>query len=103
MKKTLKIVFRTFYNLDGFDQDGFNRKGFDNNRFNIKGINEKGYSRNKELACEEKLKQAIRENPKTYQYANLRFKQNVDLAISFLEQGGSFYLISKRLGEKKRL
>ena len=50
-----------------------------------------------------KLKQAIRENPITYQYATLRLKQNVDLAILFLEQGGSFSLISKYLRKNKKI
>ena len=62
-----------------------------------KGIDENLYNRARELAYEKKLRQAIRENPNTYQYATLRLKQNVDLAIFFLEQGGSFSLISKHL------
>ena len=68
----------------------------------MKGINEYGYFRNEELACEEKPKQAIKENPNTYQYATLRLKQNVDLAF-FLEQGGSFSLISKHLRQNKKI
>ena len=68
----------------------------------------------KELVCKEKVKQSIRENPwnicyaseairskredmkecveadpNTYEYATLRLKQNVGLAIFFLERGGS--------------
>ena len=77
----------------------------------------------KELACEEKVKQAIRENPwnfyyvsegfrnkyeimkdcfesdpMIYQYATLHLKnKNVDLAIFFIERGRSFSLVSKHL------
>ena len=96
-EKSIKNNFRIKYNLDRFDEDGFNKEGFDRNGFNRKGIDEYGYNRNKKLACKEKLKQAIRENPNTYQYATLRLKHNADLAIIFLEQGGSFSLISKHL------
>ena len=96
------------YDLDGFNQDGFNRKGFDINGFKINGIDENGFNRNKELVCEEKIKQAVRENlwiiyyvsevfrskngimkeciksdPNTYQYATLHLKQNVNLSIFF--------------------
>ena len=83
LKKNNKIKFRILYDLDGFDQDGLNRKNFDRNGFNRKGIDENGYIRNKELASEENRKQAITENPITYQYPTLRLKQNVDLAIIF--------------------
>ena len=95
LKKNIKNILRIIYNLDGFDEDGFNKEGFDRNGFNGKGIDENRYNRNKELACKGKLKQAIRENPNAYQYATLRLKHNVDLAIFFLEQGDSFSLISK--------
>ena len=73
----------------------------DKNGFNRKGVDEYGYNSNKELACKEKLKQTIRENPNTYHYATSRLKHKVDLAIFFLQQGGSFYLISKHLRKKK--
>ena len=117
-------VFETIiYDLDGFIQDGFNRKGLDRNGFNINGIDERGFIRNGELACGEKVEQSFRENawniyhasaefrnkhkimlecvkadPNTYEYANLLLKnKNIDLAIFFLERGGSFSLISKHL------
>ena len=102
-EKNIKNSFRIVYDLDGFDGDGFNRKGFERNGFNRKGIDEHGYNSNKELACKEKLEQAKRENPKTYQYATLRLKHNVDIAIFFLEQGGSFSLISKHLRKNKKV
>ena len=83
----------------------------------------------RELDCEEKSKQAIRKSPwkiyyvkgvcrnkygtikecvesdpNNYQYAALRLKsKNVDIAIFFLEQGGSFSLISKHLRNIKNL
>ena len=101
-KKNIRNNFRIIYDLDRLDQDGYNRKGFDRDGFNRKGIDEYGYDRSKELACKAKLKQAIRENPNTYQYATLRLKHNVDLAIYFLEQGGSFSLISKHLRKNKK-
>ena len=91
------------FNEDEFDKDGFNRKGFSRNGFNRKGVDEYGYNSNKELACKEKLKQATRENPNTYQYATLRLQHNVDLAIFFLEQGGSFSLISEHLRKNKKV
>ena len=55
------------------------------------------------MACKEKLKEAIGENPNTYQYSTLRLKHNVDLAIFFNEQGGSFSLISKHLRKNKKV
>ena len=57
-EKRNKNNFRTIiYDLDGFDQYGFNRKGFDRNGFiNINGTDEHGFNKNKELACEEKVK-----------------------------------------------
>ena len=66
-EKNIKNKFRIVCDLDGFDQDRFSRKKFDRNGCNRKGIDDYGYNRNKELACKEKLKQAIRENPNTYQ------------------------------------
>ena len=86
LKKNIKNNFRIIYKLDGFDEDGFNKEGFDRNGFNRKGINEYGYNRKKELACKEKLKQAITENPNIYQHATLRLKHNDDLAIFFLNK-----------------
>ena len=81
-EKEIKINFKiSVYDLDGFNQDGFNRKGFDRKGFDINGFDEIGYIRNKEVACQEKLKQAIRKNPNTYQNATLRLKHNVDLAF----------------------
>ena len=88
---------RINYNLDGFDQHGFNKEGF-----NRKGVDKYGYNSNKELACKEKFKQAITEKPNIYQYATLRLKHNVDLAIFFLEQGGSFSLISEHLRKNRK-
>ena len=85
LKDTLKLFFKIRYDLDGFDQDGFSRKGFDRDGFNRKGIDEYGYISNKGLACKKKLKEAIRENPNTYQNVILRLKHNVDLAIFFLQ------------------
>ena len=108
-EKEIEINFKIVnHDLDGFNQDGFNGKGFDRNGFNINGIDEKGFSRNKELNCEEKIKRAVRETPwiiynvsevfrskngimkeciksdlNTYQYATLHLKQNVNLAIFF--------------------
>ena len=103
LKTKIENNFRIIHDLDGFDEDGFNKKGFDRNGFKRRGINECGYNKNNELACEEKLKQAIREYPNTYQYATLRLKQFFDLAIFFLDQGGSFSLTSKHLSNNKEL
>ena len=103
MKKKHKSNFRIIYNLDGFDEDGFNKEGFDRNGFNRKGFDRDGYNSNKELACKEKLKPAIRENPNNYQYATLRLKHNVDLAIFLPEYGGSFSVISKHLRKNKKV
>ena len=119
------FIFKTLiFDLDAFIQDGFNRKAFDKNGFNINGIN--GFNRIKELVCEEKIKYSIRENPwkiyyvsevfrnkyeiskecvgldpNTYQYATL--KQNVDVAILFLERGGSFSSKRKHLRNIKKV
>ena len=78
-------------------------KSFDRNGFNRKGIDEYGYNRNKELAYKGKLKRAIREKRNTYQNATSRLTQDVDLATFFLEQGGSFHLISKHLRKNKKV
>ena len=84
--------------------------------------------RNKEMVCEEKNKRSIGENPwnvyyacepikskfeilkvfleadpDTFEYAILRLKQNVGLAIFFLERGGSYFLVSKHLRNKKKV
>ena len=101
LKKTL--IFRIIYNLDGFDEDRFNKERFDRNGFNRKGVEDYGFNTNKELACKVKLKQAIGENPNTYQYATLRLKHNADLAIFFLEQCCSFSLISKHLRKNRKV
>ena len=45
----------------------------------------------------------MRENPNNYQYATLRLKQNVDIGIFFLEQSGSFSMISKHLRKNKKV
>ena len=71
VKYVLKKKFKTvIYDLDGFIQGGFNRKGFDGHGFSVNGIIEKGFDRNKELVCEEKVKQAIREKPWNIYYAS---------------------------------
>ena len=97
------------------------------NGFNVNGIDENGFNRKNELVCDEKIKQAIRKNPwniyyvsevfrnkyeivkecvksdpKTCQYATLHLKQNVNLAIVFIERGGSFPLKSKHLRNIKK-
>ena len=100
-KRNIKNKFRIIYNLDGFDEDGFNKERFDRDGFNRKGVDEYGYNSNKELACKEKIKQAKRENPNTYQYATLRLKHNVNLAMYFPELVGSLSLFSKHLRKKK--
>ena len=114
--------------MDGFNQDGFDRKKFDRNGFNINEIDENGCNKNKELVCEKKFKEAIRKvpwkiyyvsevfrkkyeimkecvksDPNTYQYATLRLKQNGNLALVFLERGGSLCLISKHLRNNKKI
>ena len=59
-EKILNNNFKTIiYDLDGYNQIGSERKWFDWNRFNINGIVEHGFNRKKELACEEKFKQAV--------------------------------------------
>ena len=125
MKNKFKIII---YDLDGFNQDGLNRKGFDRNGFTINETDENSFNRNKELVCEEKIKQAIRENPwniycvsemfrnkyeimkecvkrdpNTYQYPTLYLKQNVNLVIFFLERGGSFSSTKKHLRNNKKV
>ena len=85
-EKNNKNNFRIIYNLDGFDEDGFEKEGFDRNGFNRKGFDGDSYNSNKK----EKPKQAIIENPNTYQYATLRLKHNIDLAIFFHEKVAHF-------------
>ena len=128
-EKKIENNFKTIYDLDGFNQDGFNKKGFDRDGFIINGIDENGFNRSKELACEKKVKQAIRENPwniyyaskvfrneyeimkecveadpNTFEYATLDLKnKNINLAIFFLGRGGSFSLISKHMRNNKQV
>ena len=129
-EKKFKNNFKTIsYDLDGLNQDGFNREGFDRNEFSMNGIDEYGFNRNKELGCEEKIKQSIRKNlwniyhasaefrnkydimlecvkddPNTYEYEPLPLKnKNIDLATFFFERGGSFSLISKHLRINKEV
>ena len=76
--KKSKNNFKTLiFDLDGFNKGGFNRKGFNGDGFNINGFDENGFKRNKELACEEKTKQAIRENPWSIYYASDVFRNKV--------------------------
>ena len=49
------------------------------------------------------LKECVKSDPNTCQYATLHLKQNVDLDIIFLEQGRSFSLISKHLRNIKKV
>ena len=49
------------------------------------------------------MKECVESDPNPYQYATLGLKnKNVDLAIFFLERGGSFSLISKHLRNNKK-
>ena len=126
LKNNFKIIL--IYDSDGFNQEGFNRKRFDRNGFIINEIDENGINKNKEIICEAKIKEALRENPwniyyvsevfrnkyeimkecvksdpNTYQYATLHLKQKVNLAKFFLQRGCPFSLISKHLRNKKKL
>ena len=50
------------------------------------------------------MKESIQSDTNTYQYATLHLKnKNVDLAIFFLEQGGSSSLICKHLCNNKKV
>ena len=75
----------TIYDLDEFNQDGYDRKGFDRNGFNINGTDEHGFNRNKELACEEKVKQTISENPWNIYYANEEFRNKYENMKDWVE------------------
>ena len=115
------------FDRNGFKQDGFNKEGFDRFGFDINGFDKDGFDRNKKLVTEDKVKKAIRKNPwnnyyaldkfkdsfeimkecvefepNTYQYASINLKNNVELALFFLRQGGSFSLINKHLHKLER-
>ena len=49
------------------------------------------------------MKECVESDPNTYQYTTLHLKQKVDLAIFFLERGGSFFSISKHLRNNKKV
>ena len=50
------------------------------------------------------MKECVESIPNTFQYANLHLKnKKVDLAINFLERGGSFLKTSKHLCKIKRV
>ena len=76
IKYNFKIII---YDLDGFNRYGFNRKRFDRNRYNINGIDNHGFNRNKEIACEEKVKQSIRENPWNIYYVSEVFRNKNEI------------------------
>ena len=91
-KKKFKKKFKTIiYDLDGFNQDGFNRKRFDRNGFNINGIDENGFNRNKEIACEEKVRPAIRENPWNIYYVSELFRNKYEIMKEFVESDPNTY------------
>ena len=91
-EKKIKNNFKTrVYDLDGFNQDGFNRKGFNRNGFNINGIDEHCFNRIKELACEEKVKQAIRENPWNIYYASEVFRNEYEIMKECVELDTNTY------------
>ena len=89
-----------FFDLDGFIQDGFHIKGFDKYGFNKKGFEKDGFDRNEEKIIKvirenpwniysashvfrnnyKTMKDCVKSDPKTYQYATLCLNQNVDLA-----------------------
>ena len=49
------------------------------------------------------MKECVESDTNTYQYATLHLKnKNVDLAIFFIERGGSFSLFSKHLRCNKK-
>ena len=79
------------YDLDGFNQDGYARKGFDKNGFNINGIGEHGFKRNKEIACEEKVKQAIRGTPRNIYYASEVFRNKHEIMKECVESDPNTY------------
>ena len=92
-------------------------------------MDDHGFNRNGDLACGEKIKQSIRENPSniyhastefrnkyeimlecvkadpnTYEYATLHLgNKKIDLAIFFLESVSSFSLISNYLRNIKKV
>ena len=50
------------------------------------------------------MKECVEPDPNTYQYATLHLtNKNVGLAISFLERGGSYSLVSKHLRNIKKV
>ena len=50
------------------------------------------------------MEECVESDPNTYQYATLHLKnENVDLAISFVDRGGSFSFFSKHLPKKKKV
>ena len=50
------------------------------------------------------MKECVESDPNTYQYATLHLKnKNVDLALFFVECGGSFSFISKHLRNNKKV
>ena len=50
------------------------------------------------------MKEYVKSDPNTHQYATLHLKnKNINLPIFFLERGGSFPLISKHLPNNKKV
>ena len=53
---------------------------------------------------QEIMLESVQADPKTYEHATLHLKnKNIDLAILFLERGGSFSLISNNLRNNKKV
>ena len=88
IKSNFKIII---YDSVGFNQDGFNRKRFDRNGFNKNGIDAHGFKRNGKVACEEKVKQAIRENPWNIYYASEMFRNKFEIMLESVESDPNTY------------
>ena len=111
------------YDLEGFIQDGFDREVYDRQDFYRERFKKWGLNRNKEVAdTEKKIKLALKMKPwnihcakdnysnsfeimnkclqcepNTYQNSSPEFTSNIQLALLFLRQGGSFSLLNRHL------
>ena len=57
----------------------------------MNGIDEHGFNRNRELACEEKVKQAKRENPWDTYYASEVFRNKYQIMLKCVEADPTSY------------
>ena len=91
-EKRIRNNFETItFCSHGFNKDASDRKGFHTHGFDKKGNDENGFNRNKVLVCEEKIKQAIGENPWNIVYVSDNFRNKHEIMKECVESDPNAY------------